>query len=140
MDGRFSWSDVSDGGAAPCADVVVLHERSGVFGKVEGIPLPGSYVNGCDGFGEIENGQFLMEVEAPADCDLKVVSVVDGRSALGPSVHVTTAVGSDSEANLTYPVEADYRPIPQADLDRIDAAVRRNAPRELDDPAVEPVP
>lgn len=112
MDGTFTWADAAAGTTSGCSDLVVLHERTGVYGTVLGTPLPGVYVIGCGGFGEITNNEFFMEVIAPADCSLKVVSVLADRSAQGPSTPVHSELGLDAQVVLRYPQETDYVPIP----------------------------
>lgn len=108
--GRMSWEGLAAGGADACVRGGFETFRTGMFGRVEGTPLPASYVRGCGGSATIADGSYFMDVDAPAECEVEVVSVIDERFAEGNAVPVRTEVGRDAEVLLQYPLESDYRP------------------------------
>jgi hypothetical protein len=107
--GTLSWHDIAAGGAGACSAGSVETLRTGIFGRIEGPRLPGSYVLGCGGMGEIADDSFFMNVEAPLRCSVWVQSVDDEGIATGPVFELTTAIGKDSEVVLRYPRHSDFR-------------------------------
>ena len=116
--GHLSWVDLSVGGATACADGDVDAWRTGLHGRVDGIPLPESHVRGCMGWETIVDGTFFMTVDAPTTCEVRVESVLAGRWAVGPAVLVHTEIGRDLEVALRYPTEMDYQTLPDEEQRR----------------------
>jgi hypothetical protein len=75
-----------------------------------------------------DRGDFFVEVDAPADCALRVRSEWNGRIGEGPAVTLHTRLGEDAFVMLRYPEEADFRaPTPR------ERAARAEIDRQLED-------
>jgi len=127
--GQFSWEGAEADGAVACTTHVLLTSKTGLYGELVGEFIR-SYASGCGGMVAIEASSFFMEVDAPADCEVKITAEAeDGDGVLnGPPLLLHTELGQDITATFSFPTQADYHRFTDQELgQQNEIAARYNA-------------
>lgn len=126
--GQFSWEGAEADGAVACTAHVLLTAKIGLYGEMVGAFIR-SYASGCGEMVAIEASSFFMEVDAPADCEVKIIADGDGDGMLiGPPLLLHTELGQDITATFSFPTQSDYHHFTDEELRKhAEIAARYNA-------------